>query len=420
MGVTSRRAAQSDSSGTVTRLSLVAFPFKAEDPAVAVTNLEVAARHPRIRAVLAVGAAEDDTYRHLAEAAPSIQNRTGTPVEVVVQDRLGERRPGKGDGMNTALRRFRDSDHRRIHFYDADITNFDASWIDGAEAAADEGFPVVRHYFPRASTDAMITWMITRPIFALAHRDSILWRIRQPLGGELLMSREAALAVAADPLVTDRSDWGVDTVLTYATVALGVPIYEHYVADGKQHALYGSLADIRQMLVECFEAAAAVASLPDPGRPRHEVGAEAPAGPAITRKVGFDVERTIHLLLAPWSAEAVSAAAELPADLSEPLLANLVRPTFSFMDGARWRRTLQVLLEQYEPAPGWEEVLFRLWVARVLAYATREALFGHGAAMAVLEEEVRRCARPHVPSLRESRGGPPPSPRGKAPPPDDG
>lgn len=420
MGVTPGCVAQSDVSGTVARLSLVAFPFKAEDPAVAATNLEVAARHPRVGAVLAVGAAEDDTYRHLAGVAPAIGRRTGTAVEVVVQDRIGERRPGKGDGMNTALRRFRDSDHRRIHFYDADITNFDASWIDGAEEAADEGFPVVRHYFPRASTDAMITWMITRPIFALAHPDSILWEIRQPLGGELLMSREAALAVDTDPLIAGRSDWGIDTVLTYATVALGVPIYEHYVADGKQHALYGSLVDIRQMLIECFEAAASVAALRDPGRPRHEVAPAAPAGPAIAHKVGFDVESTIHLLISPWPPEAVSAAAELPADLSRPLLANLVRPTFSFMDGDRWRRTLQALLERYEPAPGWEEVLFRLWVARVLAYATREGLFGHSGAMEVLEEEVRRCARPRDLPLTGSTGGPPPSPRGKVPPPDDG
>jgi mannosylglycerate synthase len=388
------------SSGTVARLSLVAFPFKAEDPAVAISNLEVAARHPRVDSVLAVGAAADDTYRHLAGAAPSIETRTGTPVEVVVQDRIGRRRPGKGDGMNTALRRFRDSAHGRLHFYDADITNFDTSWIDGAEEAADQGFPVVRHYFPRASTDAMITWMVTRPIFALGHRDSILWEIRQPLGGELLLTREAALALVADPLVAERSDWGVDTVLTYATVALGVPIYEHYIADGKQHALYGSLADIRQMLVECFEAAAAVAKLPDPGRPRHEVAPPGPAGPAVAHKVGFDIESTIHLLIAPWSPEAVSAAAELPADLSRPLLANIVRPTFSFMDGARWRRTLKVLLDRYEAAPGWEEVLFRLWVARVLSYATREALFGHAAAMEVLDEEVRRCARPQAPPLR--------------------
>ena len=380
----------------MTRLSFVAFPFKSEDPAVAVANLEVAARHPRVRRVLAVGSGADATYRSLAEFAPALERRTGTPVEVIVQERIGDRRPGKGDGMNTALRRFRDSDHQRIHFYDADITNFDATWIDGAEAAADRHFPVVRHYFPRASTDAMITWLVTRPIFALAHPDSILWEIRQPLGGELLLTRDIAVALADDPRVVERSDWGIDTVLTYATVALGEPVYEHYVAEGKQHALYRSLGDIRQMLVECFEAAAAVAALPSPGRPRHEVAPPATAGPAIAHKVGFDIESTIHLLIAPWPPEAVSAAAELPADLSRPLLANLVRPTFSFMDGARWRRTLQVLLARYESTPGWEEVLFRLWVARVLAYATGEALYGHAAAMAVLEEQVRRCARPRT------------------------
>ena len=154
----------------------------------------------------------------------------------------------------------------------------------------------MRHYFPRASTDAMITWMVTRPGFALTHPDSLLWQIRQPLGGELLLTRSVAEGLASDPLVSDRSDWGIDTIITYATAATGLPIYEHYVADGKQHALYGSLDEIRDMVVECFEAIADLAALPTPSPGEHVVEPETAATEAVATKVGYDVEATLGLL----------------------------------------------------------------------------------------------------------------------------
>ncbi|HJR92387.1 MAG TPA: hypothetical protein VJ938_08100, partial [Acidimicrobiia bacterium] len=77
----------------------------------------------------------------------------------------------------------------------------------------------------------------------------------------------------------------------------------------------------------------------------------------------------------------------------EALLANLARPTFAFMDGGTWRETLVALLQSYRPEPGWRGVLFRLWVARVLAYTTTDALGGHARAMEALEETVVGYAR---------------------------
>ena len=70
----------------------------------------------------------------------------------------------------------------------------------------------------------------------------------------MLLTGEVVARLAANPFVMARSDWGVDTVITYATAAMGLPIYEHNVPTGKRHALYGSLADIRTMLVECLGA----------------------------------------------------------------------------------------------------------------------------------------------------------------------
>lgn len=369
---------------------MVVLPFKTEDPGVATRNLTIAAGHPRVRKVLAVGAGRDLTFAALEEAGKEIG---GADVSVVIQDRIGDRRPGKGDGMNTGLRHFLESGLERLHFYDADITNFDPAWIDRAESAADAGFPIVRHYFPRASTDAMITWMVTRPIFAIAHPGSILWEIRQPLGGELLITHRIAESLVEDPFVTSRSDWGIDTAICYTTAALGEPIRETYVADGKQHALYGSLEELRDMVVECFEAARDVADKPAPPSARHEVEGSGPAPAAITDKVGYNVEDTLTLLTAGWTAAEVEAASTLPSSLSEPLLGNLVRPVFAFLDAAAWHQALISLLELYRPEPGWRGVLFRLWVARVLAYTTTDALAGHSRAMQTLESTVSGYTR---------------------------
>ena len=68
---------------------------------------------------------------------PALKRETRKPVELILQDRIGDKRPGKGDGMNTALRYFLEkTDLDRIHFYDADITSFNEEWMTKAEEAA--------------------------------------------------------------------------------------------------------------------------------------------------------------------------------------------------------------------------------------------------------------------------------------------
>lgn len=370
---------------------MVVFPFKVEDPAVVAANLATAANHLRVSRVVAVGSERGPLFDHLSSESERLSASTGKPVEVVVQDRIGRHRPGKGDGMNTGLRLFLAGEEERLHFYDADITNFDAGWIDGAEAAADAGFPIVRHFFPRASTDAMITWMITRPMFAIGHPESAIWTIRQPLGGELLMDRSVVERLVEDEMVTTRSDWGIDTVLTYAQMTLGEPIYEHYVADGKQHALYGSLDELRPMVIECFEAANDVARSTRPPSVEHVVEKEGAAPPAIAEKVGFDFEATLRLLAEDWTEDEREAAGRL-GPVVAPLLPEGPLPRFAFLDADTWYDVLQALRREYRPEPHWRSLLFRLWVGRVLAYTTSDALVGHAGAMARLERAVESYA----------------------------
>jgi mannosylglycerate synthase len=379
----------------VFEVSLAVFPFKDEDPTLVIANLEAAASHPRIDEVWAVASEDGPTARLVEAGAAQTGAGLAKPVSVIPQQRIGRLRPGKGDAMNTAIRRAADEGRERVHFYDADITNFDATWIEGAEEAADRGFGVVRHRFPRAATDAMITWMITRPGFALLFPGTLLPRLNQPLGGELLLTRVALESVAESELVRTRSDWGIDTVITYATSVLGVGLYEHHVVDGKRHTLYGSLDELRPMVVECLDAVAGLAGREGPApHARHASDPPAPAPADLKRTVGYDLTSTLPLVANGWSDEEAGLAADLPDRAREGLLANLERPEFSFMDAGTWLEVLRFLLDGFRLGHrAWEELAFRLWLIRVLSYTTNQAQSGYERAIDYLEATIRDYER---------------------------
>jgi mannosylglycerate synthase len=371
-------------------VSLAVFPFKTEEPSLVASNLATAAAHRAIDEVWAVAPEEGEAEVAVGAMAREVSRAQAKPVEVIVQQRLGSYRAGKGDAMNTALAIAARQGRDRVHFYDADITNFDASWIDGAEAAADRGFGVVRHRFPRAATDAMITWMITRPALARLFPGTLLPRLDQPLGGEVMLTGRAVEALAGSDLVRNRSDWGIDTVLTYATSVMDLGLYEHHVADGKRHALYGSLDELREMLIECLDAAASLSGKPGPGDDaRHGTDPPAPVPEDLKQIVAYDVAGTARLLETRWSEEEASLVERLPADLFGFLLEDPARPQFELMDADRWYVAHGFLMEGFALGdPAWESLAFRLWLTRVLAYTTKQAGMGFDAAMTYLESTI--------------------------------
>lgn len=361
-------------------MSLVVFPFKRESIAVLAANLTTAARHDRVVEVWAVAAEEDALMAEVASAASDISASQGTPVRVFAQQRLGKFRTGKGDGMNTALAASAARGFDRTHFYDADITNFDASWIDGAEAAANRGFGVVRHRFPRAATDAMITWMVTRPGLAKLFPGTLLPRLGQPLGGEILLSGEAVESLVNDSFVRARSDWGIDTVLTHATSILDLGIYEHNAPDGKRHALYNSLTDIRDMVLECLDAVASLRGRVAPG-PGAVYGTDPPAPvPAdLKETVAYDVDATrASISAAPTQGERAHLI-ELGVDLdSGEELGEIV-----------WGDILELLLDRFDLADqDWRDAVFRVWVERVISYTTTHVGRGYDHAIDYLESTI--------------------------------
>ncbi len=371
-------------------MSVVVFPFKEEDHDVVVRNVTRAAGHPRVTNVVCMGLDEESTYEAISAAIPDVEDSTDTPVTLLLQDRIGSLRPAKGDAMNTSLRYFLEqTTDERLHFYDADITSFDAGWIEQAEAAADGGFDVVRHYFPRSSTDAMITWMITRTGFAMLWPDSELPLIRQPLGGELLFTRPVVENLVADDVVQAQSDWGIDTLYTFATVSKGFSVCETYVRQGKIHKLYGSLTDIQTMVIECFGAMQSLQHLDVGAATPHEIEPQGEVPIAIKAKVAYDVESTMQLLAAEWTTHQEDLLAVLPQRVRDGMLAARTYPRFSFMDDRTWFETYAILLERYVRGDhDWEALLFKLWIARVLQYTISEALRGYDHALAHLERMI--------------------------------
>jgi mannosylglycerate synthase len=364
-------------------MSLVVFPFKEEDLRVLGSNLAIAASHPRVVEVWAVSATDGETMTAVEAIAADV---AGAPIRVFPQERVGRFRAGKGDGLNTALRLAAEDGFERVHIYDADITNFDQDWIEGAEIIADRGFDIVRHRFPRAATDAMITWMVTRPALAMIFPGTVLPRLGQPLGGEMLLTGQAVNRLISDPIVGERSDWGIDTVLTYATTTMGLPFYEHHVADGKRHALYGSLDEIRVMLVECLDAARSLRGLE---APVIDLVADptAPVPEDLKATIAYDVDRTTHLLTEGWTDEEVNLAEAIPS--ADEVLRNRFEPWYEFMDAAMWGRVLAVLLDGFRlDDRAWRSLAFRLWLIRVLSYTTNQAREGYDSAMTYLERTI--------------------------------
>ena len=376
-------------------MSLIVFPFKQEDINVLSANLSTAAHHDRVDEVWAVAATEGDEMNHVASIAAVIAAHESTPIKVFAQEPIGNFRSGKGDGMNTAMQRAAERGFERVHFYDADITNFDHNWIDGAEIGADRGYGVVRHRFPRASTDAMITWMITRPSLAMFFPDTILPQLGQPLGGEMLLTGAAVESLASDPLVRARSDWGVDTMITHATTTLGLPIYEHNVAEGKRHALYGTLDEIKTMAIECLDAVISIRGKTFPDKDTEfATDPSEPAPGDLKNTVAYDVDPTIALLTGPWEGGEADLVESLPKPLAEEILLNQETPNYQFMDAPTWGKALTALHRGFRlGAPTWESLAFRMWLMRVLAYTTNQALQGYDSALRYLDQTIRDYER---------------------------
>jgi len=327
----------------------------------------------------------------MEESIPEIERKTGKEIHMITQKRLGQMRSGKGDGINTGIKFFlNETNHERIHFYDSDILTFNKGWITKAEVKADEGFRVVKHYFPRSSTDAMITWHITKSGFAILWPRTELIKVEQPLGGELLLTREAAGKILAD--VLRYSDWAIDTTYTWFTFYHKIPICEVYVKEGKIHKLYGGLTDLKVMLIECFSV---IQELKDKSLDtlgiKHEIETLGKIQDAVKSKIAYDIEKTLEILKMKWTDKQMEYLEHFPHDVKEGMIRCRDYPRFAFMNEKNWYEIYRTMLDEFdEKDEDWRELLFKLWVSRVLNYMMYKALRGYDHAMSYLYEVIKR------------------------------
>ncbi len=370
---------------------VVCLPFKKEESKVVIKNIKESLKYERTGLVLLVGYEENETYKAIEEFIN--KNLKKERVKLIIQKRIGNKRPGKGDGMNTGIEYFlKHTKFKVLHFYDSDIVTFNKKWIERVQNKIDEGFQVVRCYYPRAYTDAMITWNITKCGFAYIWPETLLPKIEQPLGGELAFTRKVAEKLFKTRFVRSASDWSIDTAYTLTFCKNKFPLYEVYIQEGKSHKFYGKLSDLRTMLIECFQILQESQNLKIDTRGMKY--GEDPLGyiPDIyKKKIAFDINDTVMEFKKGWTKEEREIIKKLfPEKVNKGIKKALRNEGFEFMDPATWYECFGIFVKNFEKGnTAWESTLFHLWVARVLNHTFTYALKGYNEAMASLTGMVK-------------------------------
>ncbi len=380
------------------------FPFKEENIRLFIMNILKVLDCKRMGEILLVGFRKNETYKKLENFISSLPK--GEDVKLILQKRIGAKREGKGDGMNTAIDYFiKETNFKYLHFYDSDISTFNAGWIERAQRKIDEGYEVVRCYYPRVYTDAMVTWNITKCGFAYIWPDTILSKIEQPLGGEIAIKRIVARKLTKDKMVRNSSDWSIDTAYTTSFCKHKFSLYEIYIPEGKFHRFYGKLSQLKTMVLECFQILKENQFVRiDTKRIKY---GEDPLGkiPKIYKeKTAFDIKGTISEFRKGWNKEEKELLDLFPKRVKEGVLKCQKKIDFEFMDPENWYYAFEVFLKYFnENEEKWKNFLFHLWVARVLNHTLKFASEGYNQAMrsltgmikyfkgrALLEHEIKR------------------------------
>ncbi len=352
----------------------VCFPFKKENIKDFVHNVKETLLHERVSDILLAGHSENETYKGIQNYIETLSEEERQKIHLFTQRRLGTRRPGKGDGMNTAIQYFVEKTRAAyLHFYDADIKSFSKSWIDRVQERLDDDFDVARCFFPRAYTDAMVTWNITRTGFAYAWPSTILPDIEQPLGGELGIKRHVAEKLSQDKMVLSASDWSIDTALTLAFARYNLKLYEVYIKEGKHHKLYGKLSDLETMAVECFDIIKENKELKIDTNGMVYKKDEALLIPEeYKRRVAFDIEGTIKEFKEGWTEEMKNLLkANFRRHIKDKVENAIYNSDYEFMDTDMWYEVYDVLMNRFNAhIITWRKLLFKLWVLRVLNHAS--------------------------------------------------
>ena len=185
--------------------------------------------------VVSDGFSEDKT-REVAESIP-----TKAEKKVVTQ----EGGLGKGNGVKTALRIFKDRNVEAIALVDGDLTSIRPSWIKSLLAPIMEGRDLCVPFYLRHPLDGVITNQLAYPLTTTLYGKEV----RQPIGGEFSFSRKFLERILEHPLFP--SDFGIDIFLTTVGVAEGFSVAET-VLGKKEHTSTRHYTEPAKLLVPMY------------------------------------------------------------------------------------------------------------------------------------------------------------------------
>jgi mannosylglycerate synthase len=197
-----------------------------------------------------------------------------------------------------------------------------------------------------------------------------------------------------------RSDWGVDTLYTAVLALHGVSVLDVYAVEGKAHKRHAALGQYRAMLVECFQAVKALKHDADFIQAMqahglcgfaHRATAAAPPPKAILERLCYSVDASVDVLRAAhWTPrqESLCRALPLPAAVRDGLLSARYWPRFdeSWCGEAAWLATYDAFLDASTDLDDADvaEILFRLFVARVVHHLLNYSVRGYDYGLARL------------------------------------
>jgi mannosylglycerate synthase len=191
--------------------------------------------------------------------------------------------------------------------------------------------------------------------------------------------------------ILNYNDWAIDTAITFFSFSEACSIYEVYIKEGKLHKYYGSLEDLKTMCVECFAILQKLRNFPIKRNSAKYVREwkKRRVSQKVKTKVSYKIEKTLLLLKKRWNQKQLSYLRFFPEKVRNKMRECRRYPRFAFMTKKTWFEVFKILLKKFKKGDkDWEELLFKLWVARVLNYTLKIAIKGYDYALDYLEKMI--------------------------------
>jgi glycosyltransferase involved in cell wall biosynthesis len=321
--------------------------------------MDQVARSESTSAILVVdGGSIDNTV----EVVKRKGNEIKKPCRVI---RSEYRHCGKGVAMITGMKSAIKSDTDTLCFFDSDIESITPEWVDRLVAGIADGADECRGTFDRARDDALITKHITRPLISLFFPE--LSHIRQPLGGELALSKKIAEELITRPRLVPTHSWGIDTWILLNSSLLGGRIKE--INLGEKIHKPKEISGLKGMLIQCFRELVEIADLEkrfkySESKFRLEERAETRSRVREIR-VMKNLDESIKSALEGWSEEDKKMIRELP--YSSELISLIHSDEFkSEVKGFTSEKWIRILCSLAKKCVGEGDVYYRERVLNVL------------------------------------------------------